>query len=536
MLRILQKGGHIMARKIPVKLILELRAAKLSMRKIAAIRRISRHSVSEVFRIANERDIAYQDVKDMGDEELYQLFFPEKHFIETMFEEPDYAKIHQELKKVGVTLKLLWEEYTEACQVKGAISRGYSTFCEGYRDFTIAHQLTNHLDHKPGERVEVDWSGKTMWYTDISTGEIVEVFLFVATLPYSQYSYVEPTHDMKMESFLRCHIHMYEYFGGVPTRTICDNLKTGVVRHPKAGEVVLTEDYAALGSHYMTAIMPTGIRKPKQKASVEGTVGKIATAVIAKLRDKQFYSLPELKRAVAKEMDNFNHQRFQKREGSRYESWLEEKPYLQALPALPYEISHWENARAVNIDFHVIYKKNRYSCPYQYAGKKVDLRITDSTLEIYHKGQRLTTHGLFPAHVKNRYSTHQEDMPPAFRKIVPWDDTRIRKWAAAIGPNISEVIERIFRSVQIKEQAYNPSLAVLKLSKTYTEERLENAAELVLKRGARNPRYHHLSSILSANQDILYAQQKNEPPNPEEASMGYLRGTAYYEKGGHEDA
>ena len=127
-----------------------------------------------------------------------------------------------------------------------------------------------------------------------------------------------------------------------------------MVRHPKVGEVVLTEDYAALGSHYMTAIMPTGIRKPKQKASVEGTVGKIATAVIAKLRDKRFYSLPELKRAVAKEMDNFNHQRFQKREGSRYESWLEEKPYLQALPALPYEISHWENARAVNIDFHVI--------------------------------------------------------------------------------------------------------------------------------------------------------------------------------------
>ena len=115
-----------MARKIPVKLILELRAAKLSMRKIAAIRRISRHSVSEVFRIANERDIAYQDVKDMGDEELYQLFFPEKHFIETMFEEPDYEKIHQELKKVGVTLKLLWEEYTETCQEKGAISRGYS--------------------------------------------------------------------------------------------------------------------------------------------------------------------------------------------------------------------------------------------------------------------------------------------------------------------------------------------------------------------------------------------------------------------------
>ena len=239
---------------------------------------------------------------------------------------------------------------------------------------------------------------------------------------------------------------------------------------------------------------------------------------------------------MAKELENFNRQRFQKREGSRYESWLEEKPHLHELPALPYEISHWEYARSVNIDFHVSYKKNRYSCPYQYAGKKVDLRVTDNSLEIYHKGQRLTTHILFPAHMKNRYSTHQEDMPPAFRQAAPWDDARIRRRAASIGTHISEVIERIFSTVQIKEQAYNPALAVLRLSKTYTEERLENAAELALKRGARVPRYHHLSSILSANQDIIYVQQKNEPPNPDSASMGYLRGAAYYEKGGHEDA
>ena len=525
-----------MARKIPVKLILELRDAGLSMRKIAASRHISRHSVSDVFRIAGEKGIAYRDVRDMENGELYQLFFPERHFIEALFEQPDYEKVHQELKKTGVTLKLLWEEYTEACHARNSVPMGYSKFCEGYRQFTITNRLTNHIDHKPGERVEVDWSGKTMSYTDVYTGEIIRVNLFVATLPYSQYSYVEPTHDMKMETFLRCHIHMYEFFGGVPTRTICDNLKTGVVKHPKVGEIVLTDDYAALGSHYMTAIMPTGVRRPKQKASVEGTVGKIATAIIARLRDKEFHSLPELKQAVAKELENFNRQRFQKREGSRYESWLEEKPHLHELPALPYEISHWEYARSVNIDFHVSYKKNRYSCPYQYAGKKVDLRVTDNSLEIYHKGQRLTTHILFPAHMKNRYSTHQEDMPPAFRQAAPWDDARIRRWAASIGTHISEVIERIFSTVQIKEQAYNPALAVLRLSKTYTEERLENAAELALKRGARVPRYHHLSSILSANQDIIYVQQKNEPPNPDSASMGYLRGAACYEKGGHEDA
>lgn len=145
-----------MARKIPVKLILELRDAGLSMRKIAASRHISRHSVSDVFRIAGEKGIAYRDVWDMENGELYQLFFPERHFIEALFEQPDYEKVHQELKKTGVTLKLLWEEYTEACHARNSVPMGYSKFCEGYRQFTITNRLTNHIDHKPGERVEVD--------------------------------------------------------------------------------------------------------------------------------------------------------------------------------------------------------------------------------------------------------------------------------------------------------------------------------------------------------------------------------------------
>ena len=193
---------------------------------------------------------------------------------------------------------------------------GTTKFYEGYQDFIVSRNLTNHIEHKSGEKVKVDWSGKTMSYVVRETGEIVPVYLFVATLPYSQYSYVEACPDMKMDSFLRAHIHMYEYFGGVPTRTVCDNLKTGVVKHPKDGDIVLTQDYEALGLHYMNAIMPTDIRKPKQKASVEGTVGKIATAIIARLRNRTFYSLPELNRAIAGKLYDFNHAPFLKREGS----------------------------------------------------------------------------------------------------------------------------------------------------------------------------------------------------------------------------
>ena len=141
-----------------------------------------------------------------------------------------------------------------------------------------------------------------MHYTDSNTGEVIKVYLFVGALPFSQYSYVEPTLDKKMNSWVRCNIHMYEYFEGVPVRTICDNLKTGVIAHPKEGEIILTEDYEPMGRYYVTAIMPAGVKKPQHKASAEGTVGKIATAIIAKLRKTEFTSFAELKTAVAEKL------------------------------------------------------------------------------------------------------------------------------------------------------------------------------------------------------------------------------------------
>ena len=297
-----------MANKIKVKLILELRDAHMSRNGIASSRHMSRHSVSDVFRKADELGVTYQDVRFLDENEVYRMFFPDKHAVDDLYKDPDYEYIHQELLKTGVTLKLLWEEYKDKCLEDDSIPMGYTKFCEGYGKHVTINKLTNHLENKPGVKTEVDWSGPTMSYVDTSTGEVVKVYLFVATMPYSQYSYVEPTHDMKMDTFIRCHVRMYKYFEGVTTRLVCDNLKTGVVNHPKEGEIVLTADYEALGQHYMTAIMPAGIRKPKQKASVEGTVGKVATAIIAKLRNTVFYSFEDLKAAVAKKLYEFNHE------------------------------------------------------------------------------------------------------------------------------------------------------------------------------------------------------------------------------------
>lgn len=520
-----------MANKINVKLILELRAANMSRNGIAATRHISKNSVGDVFHIADARGITFKDVRGLSDEQVYRMFYPEKHVTENMYHDPDYGYVHSELRKTGVTLKLLWQEYQTQCSSANFIPMGYTKYCSGYDFYTTANRLASHIAHKPGIITEVDWSGPTMSYVDTGTGEFITAYLFVATLPYSQYSYVECCLDMKQDTWLYCHIHMYEFFEGVPRRTVCDNLKTGVISHPKEGDIVLNDSYEALGLHYMTAIMPAGVRKPKHKASVEGTVGKVATAIIASLRNRTFYSFEELKTAVREKLDEFNRKPFQKREGSRYEVFQEEKSYLQELPAIPYEIAKWVYGRSVNLDCHVVYAKNRYSCPYQYAGRKADLKVTDTNVEVYVKGERVATHNKFPDYASNKYSTHEEDMPDRFQK-PEWDQGRIIRWAYSIGHCTGEVIDRIFAGVKIKEQGYNPSLSILRLGKTYTESRLETACELALIK-VRTPRYHHLKSILAANQDRIYLEQKAKPTK-DPSHTGYIRGAEYY-GGGRND-
>ena len=518
-----------MAKKIKVKLILELRATQISQREICRTRKISQHSVIDVYKIADKLGITYEDVKDKSEEEVYRMFYPDKFTSESLYNKPDYSYVHGELKKTGVNLKLLWKEYKDTCNQTGSISMGYTKFCEGYSEHVTRNSLTNHLTHKPGMVCEVDWSGSMMSIISKDTSEIIKVYLFVATLPYSQYSYVEPCFDMKQDTWLKCHVNMFEYFGGSTVRITCDNLKVGVISHPREGEIILNEKYEDFGNHYFTAIMPAGVRKPKQKASVEGTTGKIATAIIAKLRNKPFYSLEELKLAVSKELKRFNDAPFQKREGNRTQVFNEvEKHYLRDLPGIPYEVAEWVYRHTVNIDCHVVFKTNRYSAPYKYVDKKVDLKVTESLLEIYFKGERIASHKKLPGYSKYKWSTLEEHMPDQFQH-TEWDDERIKKWAYSIGNCTGEVIDRIFNSVRIKEQGYNSALSVLRMTKRYSNERLEIACELALTK-IRVPRYSHLKSILSSNQDQLYLAKKSESKIKElnQSVQGYVRGSQYY--------
>lgn len=515
-----------MVAKIQAKTILRLRAAGLSRSTIAKSHKMAKKSVCSVFDRADELDIGYDDVADKDDDEVYRLVFPEKFCTERIFEQPDWDYVHKELGRTGVTLLLLHAEYVDSCKQTGGVFMSYATFCREYDSYVVSRDLTSHIERKAGRSVEVDWSGPTMSIVDPRTGEVSKVYLFVASLPYSRYDYVEPTLDMKQDTWLLCHVHMFEFYGGSVPRLIPDNLKAGVTKHPKEGEVVLNDAYREMATHYSAAVLPARVVKPKDKPNAEGTVGNIATDIIAALRGTVFTTFAELKLAVSEKLAEHNARLFQKRESSRLLCFEdEEKDLLQPLPAVPYEISKWVRNRKVAPNCHVAYAKNHYSCSWRYVGQYVDLRVTDTVVEIYKGAERLAVHPLLPPWATNKYATRECDIPES--KIYrEWDADRIRRWADRIGPACAGCVNRIFESVKFDEQGFDAALAILRLSKAYSAQRLETACALALVKIA-SPRYKHIKPILETNQDKA-CSGVSECPEPVQEAGGYVRGSDYY--------
>ncbi|NLG54116.1 MAG: IS21 family transposase, partial [Rhodococcus sp.] len=324
-----------MVRKIKAKLVLRLRSEGLSRRQIAK-QGMSRHSVDAVIAAADARGVTFDDVAVLPDADVYERLFPGRGEHHSLYAQPDWGQVHRELAKVGVTLKLLHGEYRDARTAARTPVMGYDRFCKSYQQYVLVAGLASRVGHKAGQSVEVDWSGKTMALTDPVTASRTRVYLFVACLPFSRYAFVEPTLDMKQDTWLRANIAMFSWFGGSVPRIVPDNLKTGVIAHPADGEIVLNDAYRELAAHYSAAVLPGRVRKPKDKASVENTVGNIATVVIAALRHRQFATLAELRLAIYEQVNGYNAAPFQKRAGSRQSVFeAEEKALLRPLPAHP---------------------------------------------------------------------------------------------------------------------------------------------------------------------------------------------------------
>lgn len=517
-----------MVNRIPAKRVLRLRAEGLSQRTIAASQRISRNSITAVYDAADTLDIDFDDIADMDDADVYALLFPGRGEHRSIFVQPDWKQVHKELAKVGVTLKLLHGEYTDQVSATAGVPMSYDRFCRGYERHVMITGVDSRVGHKAARTVEVDWSGPTMRLLDPVTGETRKVYLFVACLAFSRLAFVEPTLNMEQATWLRAHVSMFEFFGGSVPRIVCDNLKTGVISHPRDGEIVLNDAYRELAAHYSAAVLPGRVKAPKDKPSVENTVGHVATVVIAALRNRTFASLAELKAAITEQITTYNANAFQKRPGSRVSVFQEEEQaLLRPLPVVAYEISTWARRRRVARNGHVTWAKNYYSVPYIHVGEHVDLRITAQLVEIWQHDRRLASHVLLPATAVNQYATREADLPEgkAWRE---WDRERLTHWARRIGPRTAQVVERIFESVPVDDQGINPAVAVLRLSRRYSPARLETAAGIGLASGIYSPRYGHLHPILATNRDKAGTTEVSEPDHE---PAGYVRGASYYAGG-----
>ena len=499
--------------------ILRLKALGMNKQETAASVGCSRNTVSEVLRRANELKLSYPLPEEITDAKLAGLLYPSAS-AKPVYKMPDYEYVSKEMMRDGVTLNLLWLEYCEKCLAAGETPYQSTQFNKYYGDHLAKSNATMHLNHKPGEVMQVDWAGDTANVIDTDTGETLPAYVFVATLPYSGYSYVEAFFSMNQECWTSAHVNAYRYFGGVTRIIQCDNLKTGVVRHGR-DEVELNKSYQELAEHYGTAILPARVRSPKDKAMVEGTVGVISTFILAALRNQQFLSLGELNDAIRERSYEFNHKPFQKKDGSRALEFKEEKPFLLPLPPRPFELSVWKIA-TVGPNYHVAVDGMNYSVPYEYIKQKVDVRVTRSTVEVFFSGNRICSHTRLYGR-QNQYSTTESHMPEKHQQYVQWNGDRFRSWAGKIGIETKTVVSAILAGYKVEQQGYKACMGILKLADKYTPERLENACRKALTFTPR-PSLKNIQAILASGQD----GSEETAESTSSSQYGFTRGAGYY--------
>ncbi len=510
--------------------ILRLHSRGMSQRSIAIACGASRNTVSSVILRFKKTELELPLTEDMTDHKLQALLFPETHEYSSERKMPDLAYIQREMKKPGVTLKLLWTEYCAMCRISNELPLMYSRFCYHYQKFSEQTRASMHIPRKPAEQTEVDWAGQKMQIFDRNTGETIAAYLFVGVLSYSQYAFAEAFTSQNQDNWIAAHVNMYRYFGGVTKILIPDNLKTGVTKADNK-EPVINRVYLEMAEHYDTVVLPARVRKPKDKPNAEGTVKILSNGVIAALRDMKFFSLAELNRAIRLKMEEINTEPFQKKDGSRQSVFLgEEKPLLLQLPASEYELSTWKVA-TVQYNYHVSIDKMLYSVPYEYIKRKVDVRITRNVIEIFFNDIRICSHPRLYGRT-GQYNTVMEHMPIEHREYLQWDAERFIKWANKVGQNTEITVRAILEFHKVEQQGYRSCMALLKLADKYSITKLEAACAKALYYTA-TPSFKSVKTILSTGQDKIGIETfpiatgfEDKSNSAEEYS--FTRGAEYY--------
>lgn len=415
----------------------------------------------------------------------------------------DWQQVDQEMQSHKyMTLQLAWEEYRQA-HPEGY---SYSRFCYHYQQWKRQQDLVLRQNHRPGEKMFVDWAGGTLKIYDPHTGADSEVSIFVAVLGASSYTYAEATHTQQSEAWIGAHTRALEFFGGTPELVVPDNPKTGVTRACRY-DPDLNPTYQQWALHYSVGVLPARPRKPRDKAKVECGVLVAGRWILAALRHRRFFSLTALNESIRELLAQLNQRPFRKQPGSRASRFAElDQPALRALPATRFEDDHWSHA-TVNIDYHVAVEHSFYSVPYTLVQKPVDVRATASTVEIFHRGERVASH--VRSRQPNTAVTEASHRPPRHQGLLAWTPERIAGWAGETGPHTERAVQTIMESFPHPEMGFRSCLGLIRLAKQYGAERMEAACERVLLCG--KVRFHSVESILKKQLDRQPLPCSQEP-------------------------
>jgi transposase len=492
----------------------------LSERAISRALNLSRPVISQYLRDIASSGLSYDEIQRMDDDSLTEILTggnnsKSERYVQLTKQFDYFAK---ELKRTGVTLQRLWDEY----RAENPDGYSYTQFCYHFQLWRSTSELTMHLDHKAGDKMFADFTGKKLSFVDRQTGEVKEVEVFVATLPASQLTYVEATESQQKHDWIMVNQNALHFIGGVPKALVPDNLKSAVHK-ANFYEPDINPEYFDFARHYQTVILPARPNRPRDKALVEGAVRIVYAWIFAALRNRIFHSLKELNLAIREQLAIYNDKPMQKLNISRRDLFEQtEKATLQPLPPEKYTRKEFKRYRVYfNYHIHLTEDKHYYSVPYRYRGKYVLVIYTESVVEIFYNNQRIAFHKR--DRTPNGYSTVKEHMPSHHKAYSEWNPQRLIDWAQNVGEHVQAVIEYILAHKKHPEQGYRVCLGILNLAKKYDKERLNKACQKAIY-------YQHYS--LKGIENILKNrledhQQESFPLLPMHTN---IRGNQYYQQ------
>ena len=464
----------------------------LSYAEVARSLRISKSAVGKYVLLARVAGVDWDIARALSDDELESRLYRPALTRASNQAAPDFGLVHQELKRAGVTLMLLWEEYAR----DNPLAYKYTSFCIKYREFAQRQQRSMRQIHIAGEKLFVDYAGSTVPIVDAGTGEITQAQIFVATLGASNYTYACATPRQTTVDWIGAQVNALEFIGGVPRLIVPDQTRA-LIKRADRYDPEPNRSYEEFAKHYGCAVLAARPAHPRDKRKGEGSVLLVQRWILARLRNRRFFSLGELNVAIAELLADLNQRPFKKLPGCRRSAFeLLDAPALKPLPATRYAISRWKVVK-VNIDYHVEFEDHYYSVPHRLVGAKLDLRVTGNLLECFASNQRVAGHAV--SAVRGGFTTTAEHMPASHRAHLEWTPVKLIAWGQRIGVSTAAVVTWQLEHRPHPEQGYRACLGLLALVRRFSAERLEAACTRAM--AIRAPHLRSVANILKCGLD-----------------------------------